>query len=114
MAGAAPEPNWTTTGGLGWLALIFSALALLRLTFLGMSSEEGDLPRGLLGAPVVGLDSGSYYDIFLTPFYGNIAPMNHPAIKVNLPLSKPQILSSSPCRSYFCIWNKSSIGRKLP
>ena len=66
MAGAAPEPNWTTTGGLGWLALIFSALALLRLTFLGMSSEEGDLPRGLLGAPVVGLDSGALTMVFFS------------------------------------------------
>ena len=51
---------------------------------------------------------GSCYDIFLTPFYGNIAPINHPAIKVSLALSKSQILPSSPRRSCFCIyWQKA-------
>ena len=41
MAGAAPEPDWIIVGGLGLLALDFSALALFRLTFLGLCSEEG-------------------------------------------------------------------------
>ena len=44
VAGAAPRPDWTTVGGLELLALGFSALALFHLTFLGLSSKEGDLP----------------------------------------------------------------------
>ena len=58
MAGVALETGWTIAGGLGLPALGFSALALLHLTFLGLPSEEGDLPRDLFGAPVAGLDSG--------------------------------------------------------
>ena len=53
-------------GGLGLLALDFLALALFRLSFLGLSSEEGDLPRDLLGASVAGLDSGAFAMTFFS------------------------------------------------
>ena len=63
---ATPEPNWATIGGLGLLVLGFSALALLCLTFLGLSSKGGDLPRDLLVAPMAGLDSGALIMVFFT------------------------------------------------
>ena len=66
MGGAIPEPDWAIAGGSGLLALDFSALALCHLTFLGLSSDEGDLPRDLLGAPVAGLDSGAFVMTFFS------------------------------------------------
>ena len=74
VAGAAPKPDWTTTGGLGLPTLGFSALALFHLTFLGLSSEEGDLPQDLLGAPMAGLDSGAFAMTFFSLYSMGTSP----------------------------------------
>ena len=69
MVGAALELDWTTTGGLGLPALSFLAFAFFHLTFLGLSSKEGDLPRDLLGMPMARLDSRALAMTFFSLYF---------------------------------------------
>jgi len=74
-AGATPKLDWTTAGGLGLLALDFFTLAIFRLTFLGLSLEEGDLPQDLLGASVAGLNSKAFAMTFFSLYsMGTLPP----------------------------------------